>query len=53
MKQAAKQRLSDLRPNTTIQCLLCEQPKPEAGAQKFRAHKVCADCVRRLQTKET
>ena len=41
--------LADLRPNATIRCLYCEQTKPQAGAVKFRAHHVCADCTKKLQ----
>lgn len=44
-----KQTLADLRPNATIQCLYCNQAKPQAGSQKFRAHHVCAECVGKLQ----
>lgn len=44
-----RQTLADLRPNTVIRCMYCEQQKPQAGSQKFRAHLVCADCVKKLQ----
>ena len=38
----------------TIRCLWCDQPRPMAGATKFRAHWVCAGCTVKLQTtKET
>lgn len=48
-----KQTLADLRPNATIQCLYCNQAKPQAGSQKFRAHHVCAECVGKLQAQTT
>lgn len=51
MKQPAR-TLADLRPNATIECLYCGQTKPQAGAVKFRAHHVCADCVKKLQAGE-
>lgn len=41
---------SDLRPGPTIKCFSCGDTKPDAGSQKFHAHKVCADCVLKLQT---
>jgi len=41
--------LADLRPNATIRCLRCDQLKPQAGAVKFHAHHVCADCTKKLQ----
>lgn len=45
-----KKSLADLRSNATIWCLYCEETKPQTGAQKFRAHHVCADCTQKLQT---
>jgi hypothetical protein len=47
-----KPGLADLRPNATIRCLYCDQDKPQGGATKFHAHHVCADCTRKLQTRE-
>lgn len=47
-----KQTLANLRPNATITCLRCDQTKPQAGAIKFRAHHVCAECAKKLQDKE-
>lgn len=41
--------LSDLRPNATMTCYYCGQVKTTVGAQKFRAHLVCADCTKKLQ----
>ncbi|WP_416406555.1 hypothetical protein RCH27_08855 [Paracidovorax citrulli] len=29
-----------------IRCMVCEKDKPAEGARPFRAHHVCADCVR-------
>lgn len=43
---------SDLRPGPTIVCFSCNKTKPEAGSQKFRAHRVCEACVLKLQTKD-
>ena len=43
--------LADLRPNTTIDCFYCRQPKPAAGAVKFRAHHVCAECAAKVRAK--
>lgn len=40
--------MADLRPNTTMACYYCRQVKPTVGAQKFHAHLVCADCVKKL-----
>lgn len=47
------QRLADLRPNTTVNCIACEQPRPTAGAVRFHAHWVCASCTLRLQKTST
>lgn len=44
------QRLADLRPNATTDCLVCHQIKPMAGAVRFRAYWVCAACAKKLQT---
>lgn len=49
MTAALKKRLSDLRPNTTIRCVHCEQTKSADGAVKFHSCHVCADCVRKLE----
>lgn len=49
-------RLTDLRPNATILCLRCEQPRPMTGALRFRAHWVCAGCAvepQKVKAKET
>ena len=48
-----RKTLSDLRPNTTVVCLYCQQTKPQAGAVKFRAHHVCQACVAKLQAPPT
>ena len=46
-----KRTLADLRPNATITCLRCCCTKPQAGSRKFRAHHVCADCIKELDQK--
>lgn len=48
-----KRTLADLRPNATITCFYCGKVKPQAGSRKFRAHHVCADCIKKLNQKET
>lgn len=48
-----KRTLADLRPNATITCFYCGKVKPQAGSRKFRAHHVCADCIKELNQKET
>ena len=47
-KPPSKMRLQDLRPNTTIDCLRCGQPKASAGSMRFHAHWVCVDCAKKL-----
>jgi formylmethanofuran dehydrogenase subunit E len=51
MKRPAPQSLTDLRPNVTIRCLQCEQPRAAAGAVKFHGHHVCAACADKLRVK--
>ena len=51
--QAQSRTMADLRPGASIWCMYCDQQRPQAGSQKFRAHHVCRDCVTKLQTKET
>lgn len=46
-----KARLDSLKTGLTIICLHCEQKKPMAGAVKFRAHLVCAECAAKLRAK--
>lgn len=29
-----------------IRCMVCDKDKPAEGSRPFRAHHVCADCVR-------
>ncbi len=41
--------VAGLRPNTTIQCLYCDQQKPQAWSVKFRAHHVCSECAKKLR----
>lgn len=47
--QAQTRTMTDLRPQASIWCMYCDQQKPQAGAQKFRAHHVCRECVTKLQ----
>ena len=49
MKQATTRTLADLRPHTVIHCMYCDQPKLQAGSQKFHKRDVCSDCVTKLQ----
>lgn len=49
MKPPPTRTLADLRPNTTIHCLYCDQQRPQAGSQKFHKRDVCSDCVTKLQ----
>ena len=51
-KPTPTRTLSDLRPNTTINCMVCEQAKPQAGAIKFRSLHVCAECVVKVRAKQ-
>lgn len=43
--------LADLRPNATVQCMY-GHAAPAAGAVKFRAHHVCAECAAKLRAKD-
>ena len=52
MKPPPTHTLADLRPNTTVRCLVCDQTKPQATAVKFHAHHVCGDCAARLRTQK-
>ena len=53
MKQMSPTRtLSDLRPNATIDCMVCEQSRPQAGAIKFRSLHVCSECAAKLRAKQ-
>lgn len=51
MTTRKRQALTDLRPNATVQCLY-GHAAPAAGAVKFRAHQVCAECAAKLRAKE-
>jgi len=51
MQARQKQGLADLRPNATVMRFLCLQPKPQAGAVKFHAHLVCAECAAKVRAK--
>lgn len=41
--------LADLKQPGTITCLTCEKEKPAEGSRPYRAHRVCAECVARLE----
>lgn len=41
--------MADLRPQASIWCMYCDQQRPQVGAQKFRSHHVCRECVTKLQ----
>jgi hypothetical protein len=45
--------LADLRPNATIDCMYCNQPKPQAGSEKFYKLDVCCECAAKLKAKQT
>lgn len=32
----------------TVRCMVCDKDKTAEGARPFRAHHVCADCVRQV-----
>ena len=48
----ATHTMADLRPNATINCMVCEQAKPQAGAIKFRSLHVCAECAVKVRAKQ-
>lgn len=52
MKQTPTRTLSDLRPNATIDCMVCEQTRPQAGAIKFRSLHVCSECAAKVRAKQ-
>lgn len=52
MKPAATRTLADLRPNATVHCMVCEQQRPAAGAEKFHAHHVCRECAAKVRAKQ-
>lgn len=52
MKPDSTRTLADLRPNATIDCMVCEQQKPQAGAIKFRSLHVCRECAAKLRAKQ-
>ena len=51
MKPATARTLADLRPNATVRCMVCEQQRPAAGAEKFHAHHVCRECAAKVRAK--
>jgi len=51
MKPATTRTLADLRPNATVHCMVCEQQRPAAGAEKFHAHHVCRECAAKVRAK--
>ncbi|ABM32323.1 hypothetical protein QRO08_16030 [Paracidovorax citrulli] len=52
MKSPTKGRprltFADLADLAVVRCMVCYKDKPEEGARPFRAHSVCADCVRQV-----
>lgn len=48
MNKPLKNGMADLKPSAMIDCMLCEKPKPSAGAKPFRALMVCAECTMAL-----
>lgn len=42
-------RLADLRPGEVVDCMVCEQKKPQTEARRFRALWVCGGCAAKLQ----
>ncbi|MDD2730383.1 hypothetical protein [Malikia sp.] len=52
MTDKPSRTLSDLRPNSTVRCLVCDQTKPQATAVKFHAHHVCSDCAAKVRAKQ-
>lgn len=52
MKPNQTRTLADLRPNALIDCMYCNQPKPQAGSQKFHKRDVCAECSAKLRAKQ-
>ncbi|GKS91184.1 hypothetical protein [Acidovorax sp. SUPP2539] len=51
--RAPRLTLADLAPAQRIDCIRCEQTKPAAGATKFRARDVCAECTAALRALST
>jgi len=41
--------LLDINPGQTIRCMYCDTIKPQAGSNGFHAHRVCRECVQKLQ----
>ncbi len=44
--------LLDIKPGQTIRCMYCDQIKPQAGSSGFHAHRVCRECVTKLQAQK-
>ena len=51
MKRQPTRTLADLRPNAAIHCMYCDQQRPQAGAVKFHALHVCAECAAKVRAK--
>ena len=49
--QAQTRTMADLRPNAAIHCMYCDQQRPQAGAVKFHALHVCAECAAKVRAK--
>lgn len=47
---SATRTLLDIRPGQTIRCMYCDQIKLQTGSSGFHAHRVCRECVQKLQT---
>ena len=52
MKRQPTRTLSGLRPSATIDCMVCEQPRLQAGAIKFRSLYVCSECAAKVRAKQ-
>jgi hypothetical protein len=52
MRQDLTRTLADLRPNAVIDCMVCEQKKPQAGSEKFHKLDVCRECASKLKAKQ-
>lgn len=52
MRQDLTRTLADLRPNTVIDCMVCEQKKPQAGSEKFHKLDVCRECASKLKARK-
>jgi formylmethanofuran dehydrogenase subunit E len=51
--QSKRTAWDDIQPAAKITCVRCGEDKHQTGAVKFRAHLVCADCAKKLQSLDT